>query len=321
VSGYRYELREVRSPLTPEMLAAPTTGRGRVQFNSLPSEPDLRHLADWLAQNPGMALRAYGSYDGSIRNLEFLRLFPKLRRFYVDYVYDLESLDGMRHLPADTQGLAIGSTKRPLDLSSLARFSQLLELSLEGQTKGIHVVGTLTNLQDLTLRSITLPDLQLLQPLKNLTLLDIKLGGTRDLSLLPEIGNIRYLELWMIRGLSDISAVGRMESLHTLFLQALKRVETLPDFSRAGGLRRVHLETMRGLTDLSPLESARGLEEIVILDMGHLDTTDIEPLSAISTLKRATVRLGTIRKNAAVEALLGLPPVDHHFWRDQLAED
>jgi hypothetical protein len=55
--------------------------------------------------------------------------------------------------------------------------------------------------------------------------------------------------------------------------------------------------------------------------MGHLDTTDIEPLSAISTLKRATVRLGTIRKNAAVEALLGLPPVDHHFWRDQLAED
>ena len=39
------------------------------------------------------------------------------------------------------------------------------------------------------LRSITLPDLSALVPLRRLTSLDIKLGGTRDVSLLPQVGH------------------------------------------------------------------------------------------------------------------------------------
>ena len=60
-------------------------------------------------------------------------------------------------------------------------------------------------LTSLTLRSITLPDLAQLQPLAQLRALDIKLSGTRDLTLLPAIGQLEYVELWVIRGFSDLA--------------------------------------------------------------------------------------------------------------------
>ena len=89
-----------------------------------------------------------------------------------------------------------------------------------------------------------MPDLSLLLPLTGLRSLDLKLGGTRDLGLLPRLGELRYLELWMIRGLTDITAVGRIPSLRALFLQALRQVEGAAGLSRgddrcgASGSRR-----------------------------------------------------------------------------------
>jgi hypothetical protein len=50
------------------------------------------------------------------------------------------------------------------------------------------------NFTSLTLRSITLPDLSLLLPLSQLRALDIKLGGTRDLTLLPQIGALSVVK-------------------------------------------------------------------------------------------------------------------------------
>ena len=92
-----------------------------------------------------MTLRAYGSYDHSITDLEFLRFFPTLRRFGADALWDsLTSLDGLRHLPADLEELGIGATKVKLDLAVLSRFPELRWLFLEGQTKHLEVISGLT---------------------------------------------------------------------------------------------------------------------------------------------------------------------------------
>jgi hypothetical protein len=48
-----------------------------VQFRSALSDGDYRVLADWLVSYPSVSLRAYGSDDGSIRDLEFLRFSPR----------------------------------------------------------------------------------------------------------------------------------------------------------------------------------------------------------------------------------------------------
>ncbi len=317
------DFRQVSSPLTDEMLRPALTGRGVVQFDRRLTDNDFRKLGEWLGAYPEMDLRAYGSYDHSITDLEFLRFFPTLRRFAADALWDsLTSLDGLRHLPPDLEELGIGATKVKLDLAVLSRFPELRWLFLEGQTKHLEVISGLTQLYDVTLRSITMPDLSLLLPLTGLRSLDLKLGGTRDLGLLPRVGELWYLELWMIRGLTDLRAVGEISSLRSLFLQALRQVEALPDFTRATSLRRIRLETMKGVRDLRPLATAPALEAIELIDMRHLQPEDLTPLVGLPKLTAVTPGLGSRRRNDAATALLGLPLVrTPDDWRSPTGSD
>jgi hypothetical protein len=180
---------------------------------------------------------AYGSPDTSISNLKFLRHFHGLRRFSADALYgSLTTLDGLRHLPDD---LTLGQTKARLDLTIIGRFKSLTRLYLEAQTNGLQAISELDHLEELTLRSITLPDLSPLTSLHRLRALELELGGTRDLRHLPEIGELVYLELWQIKGLNDITAIGAMTSLRSLFLQSLRQVTQLPDFTACTALRRI----------------------------------------------------------------------------------
>jgi immunity protein 26 of polymorphic toxin system len=117
------ERRVIEAPLSDEMLRPSPTGRGVVQFRTLLSDDEFARLGAWMAQYPEMMLRAYGSYDGSIEDLEFLRFFPTLRRFDADALHSrIRSLDGLRHLPEDAEELAIGVTTPRQDLAILRRF-------------------------------------------------------------------------------------------------------------------------------------------------------------------------------------------------------
>jgi hypothetical protein len=310
-----WEVRALDTPLTDEMLGPFKARTGVVQFPKILTDSDFKRLAEWLRTYPHVKLRAYGD----ISDLEFLRFVPFVHRFGVDAAYNsLQSLNGLRHLSQDLEDLTIGWTKQKLDLSIVRRFTNLKTLYLEGQTKNIEVLSDLVTLEDLTLRSITLPDLSLLLPLDRLQALDLKLGGTKDLGLLPRIGSLRYLELWLIKGLTDISAIGHLPHLRYLFLQALRRVETLPDLTGAVELRRMHLETMKGIRDLRPLATAPALEELLLVDMGHLQPDDLQALVGLPNLKAVTLGLGSLKKNQAAEALLGLPDTRQlkGDWRD-----
>jgi len=312
------DFRHLESPVTDEMLRPSATGHGVVQFSSLLADDDFRRVAEWLRAYPRMTLRAYGGYDGSIRDLEFLRFFPTLRRFAADALWDrIDSLDGLRHLPDDLEELGLGATRRPLRLSPLRRFRDLRSLFVEGPVREIEVLSDLTAIDDLTLRSVTLPDLSLLLPLTKLRSLDLKLGGTNDLRLLPRIGEIRYLELWLIRGVTDLDPIGEMTGLRSLFLQALSGVRRLPDLSRCVELRRVHLETMKGLTDLAPLATAPALRDLILMDLRQLGVADLEPLRNAPALRAVNLGFGSVRKNDAGQAFLDLPRVSApDDWRE-----
>ncbi len=314
-----FELREVTSPVTDEMLRPLTSPQGKLQFKSRLTETEFKRLAEWCEAHPHVHLRAYGSYDGTITDLEFLRFFPMVRSFSADALYhSLASLDGLRHLHPELESLGIGDTKKKLDLSILGRFTGLKSLYIEAQKKNLDVISGLTSLEELTLRSITLPDLSLLLPLKGLLALDLKLGGTKDLALLPKVGDLKYLELWMIKGLTDLRPVGELSSLRYLFLQALRQVERLPDMRRMNDLRRVHIETMKGLTDLSPVASAPELRDLVLVDMPHLDVDSIDCFVGHPTLQTAVLGFGSVRKSVAAEERLGLPSPEGFKinWRD-----
>ena len=111
----------------------------------------------------------------------------------------------------------------------------------------------------------------------------------------------------MIRGLQDISPVGEVSSLQYLFLQNLPRVDRLPDMSRMSCLRRIDIESLKSLTDLSPLLTAPSLEELFLVNAGHLRPEQLECLVDHPTLRAVAVGLGSKRKNDAVEKMLPLP--------------
>jgi hypothetical protein len=169
----------------------------------------------------------------------------------------------------------------------LRRFPALRSLYLEKHTKDFAVVGELERLEDLTLRSITLPDLAALVPLTSLLSLDLKLGGTKDPGLLPRIGRLRYLELWQIRGLEDISMVSDLVHLQYLFLKSLPRITHLPDSSRVTESRRIVIDTVRGVTDLTPLANAPALEQLLLVAMRHIGLDDLRCLVGHPTLREA----------------------------------
>lgn len=263
-----------------------------------------------MERYPHVTIRRYG-YD-SLPNLRFLELFPYARKVQVD-VFELHSLDGLESLNADLESLALGKTRsKAHSLRALERFSKLRELHLESHTKDIDVLSELGDLERLTLRSITLPNLSVLLPLKKLCWLDLKLGGTTNLSLLPEVGRLQYIELWMIKGLADLGPIAQVPSLEYLFLQALKNVTSLPPMGKLARLRRLHLETMKGVRDLSPLLEAEALETLLVLDAGHMQPEDFAGLRQHPSLKHAVLGLKSDRKNSAVREMLesaGIPSV------------
>lgn len=278
-----------------------------IQFASMPPEHELEQIGEFIKRHPQVSIRAYGGYDGSIRDTEFLRFFSAARHVAVDALYKLESLDGLRFLNDDLESLVLGRTRRRLSIESLARFKNLRQLYLEGLDKGIEVVSELRELRSLTLRSITLPNLELLLPLTKLRSLDIKLGGTTNLSPLSEMKQIEYLELWMIRGFSDLSEIAGLPRLRYLFLQALKQVNELPDLSQCERLERINLETMKGLTDLRPLRTAPALTDLSMYDMPHLRWEHVEVLKDHPTLKGLAIGTGSAKRHAQFSEGLGYP--------------
>ena len=301
-------IRELKSPVAGEQLR-PLDARCRVvQFSGPLSNSDLKRVAEFMHDYPNVTFRVYGHYSEGC-DLEFLKYFGFLRRFQVD-VFDLKSFSGIEYLSSNLEYLGIGQTREKRhSLRFLERFSSLRELSIEGHAKDIDVISQLVTLEALTLRSITLPDLTILKPLGRLLSFDLKLGGTKDLRLLPEIGKLRSLEVWMVKGLRDLTVIPDIHTLQYLFLQALKQVSELPSFRELHSLHRVDLETMKGLTDLRTVADAPALEDLLILDMPHLKPDALRPFVGHPTLKRATVGLGSIRKNEAVKGLLRLADV------------
>jgi hypothetical protein len=258
-------------------------------------------------------LRVYGGYDGSITDLDFLQYFPTLLAFQADDLYNsLASLDGLNHLPAQLRHLGLGQTRTRLSLAPLARFTALRRLSLEGHTKDLDVLAQLRTLTSLTLRSVTLPDLSLLRPLTQLRALDLKLGATSNLALLPQIGTLQYLELWRVRGLHELNPVAEIPTLEYLFLQALGQVTTLPSLANCTRLTRVHLESLKRVTNLSPLLTAPALTQLTLFDMPQLRPADVAVLSDHPALRQLSVGLGSRRKNDELARLLPLPPVADH---------
>jgi hypothetical protein len=233
--------------------------------------------------------------------LDFLQHYKGLKRLSVD-LYNLQSVEGVQHIADSLEYFVFGKTKKKIYVEFLARCGCLKGLYLEEHGIGIDAISKLKKLEELTLRSVTLPDWEIIATLPKLWSLDIKLGGTQNLAALSRLKSLKYLELWMVRGLSDLSVISELGSLQNLKLEALKNVTRIPSLRKLLKLRRIRLQLMKGLTYLSPLLEAKSLEDI-ITQASHLDPKAFTPLLKHPSLKAIGFGLGSDKKNNAVAAM------------------
>jgi hypothetical protein len=244
---------EVGDPFTStEIDAVAANAAIRVVQSSAPlSAASWRRLdEELLARRPDIQLRVYGFY-GNTCDLSFVGQMKHVRRFAADSlqratgvesiaalqrlealslgVFDLDSFEVLEHVSDGLKELFLSATrsKKP-DLRPVRRFRGLRTLYLEGQQRSIDVIADLAALEDLTLRSISTPDLSYAAALPRLTSLDLKLGGIKDLTAIARLAALRYLEIWQVRGLADIGVVSELHRLQNLFLQSLPGVKALP---------------------------------------------------------------------------------------------
>jgi hypothetical protein len=240
----------------------------------------------------------------SVSNFEFISMLRKLKSVSVG-ISDLKSFEFLESLPDSIEKVFLGATKsKTPSLQGLSKLTKIRELHIEGQTKDIDTIGNLLELEKLLLRSVSPADIGFIRKLSKLWSLDIKLGGIKNLNPLEGLANLKYLELWQVKGLSDISVVSSLVGLQYLFLQSLINVTVLPDMSRLRNLRRVHLESMRGLQNIDGLAKAPVLEEFVHLCALNMDPEQYESLIRMPSLRKGLFGVSSEKKSEQIEALM-----------------
>jgi len=239
----------------------------------------------------------------STKNIENISNLQNLKILNID-VSSLRDLNFLYELPTTIEEMSLGATKfKNISLKPLERFTKLKRLFIEGHTKDIETISKINSLEELTLRSITVANLDFIRELSNLWSLDIKLGGISNLSALEGL-NLKYLELWQIRGLSNISFVSTLTKLQYLFLQSLRNIVEFPNISNLHHLKRIYLENMKGLDKLDNLFQSPSLEEFLHVSALNVSPEKYEPLVKIKTLKYASVGFGSDKKNKILEKVL-----------------
>lgn len=240
-------------------------------------------------------------------SLRFLAHFPFLSGFDLqdeNFKDDAE----LSHLPKGLTSLDVNDVgANKIDLQILENLPKLQSLCIERQTVNIDAIGSLKNLRRLTLFSVTLPDLKCLLPLKKIDTLEIKLGGTTNLDLIPQIGRMRNLELWRIKGLARLDWLSKAKTLEDIFLQDLRNVKKLPSFKSLNSLKSVTLDNVSGLSDLTPIAQAPKLTSIGLFDMKHLDPESLRPFVGHKALRYASISLGSRKKDKLAKEILPLP--------------
>jgi len=279
-----------------------------------------REINDYFfSARPDVQLRVYGHYETRC-DLRFARLMTNVRRFAADCLMEACNIEAITEIP-QLESLSVGifgledfrfldlvpptlfelslsatRSKKP-NLEPVGRFRELRVLWIEGQGKGIDVISSLHELEQLTLRSITAPDLGFLSTLDKLWSLDIKLGGTRNLDAIAGKRNIKYLELWQVRNFHDLGVMSELPGLQNVFLQSLPHIECLPSLRNSVALRRVVFENLKDFKDFSTLESAPALEEFALLAGNKQTPQQLLPVLRNPNVKRVAGYFGSDRKN------------------------
>ncbi|MFD1885307.1 hypothetical protein [Paenibacillus wenxiniae] len=298
-----------------------------LQFASALHEDSYQHIHELVLPScPQLTVRAY-HFHNQVCDLAFVKQLPELRQLKIrcdgqfDHLDALASLDQLQKLnlrlsqldrfdilqqinPA-LQSLTLGKTasKKP-SLQGISRFTELKELTIEGHHKHIDELARLQHLHKLSLRYMTLPNLDFLLELTELWSLQLHLGGTTQLDALGKLSQLKSIDLAQIRGLEQLDFLSTMTSLQFIQIGAMPHIHELPPLHLLHHLRKIELYNMKGLRKLDQLQTAPALTEFVQREAWEMEADDYIPLLENPALERAYVHLRNEKKWTRFQHLL-----------------
>jgi len=305
------------------MLDIPQPKLARLEYGLSSSERQSR-WKKWREEGyDGIEVNMYGGFYGpewpqnKTYSLDFLEDFPGLKAFLV-LVSGLTSLEPLQLMSDSLEWLQVGGWMEPSKLSCkpIAECRKLKALSLARMPKDLEAIESLTGLDNLLFLGFTLKSLDVVRPLKNLEMLWVRFGSVPDIAPVAELPKLKALELMRIRKLGDLSPLSAVKTLQYLALGDMKQVEAMPDCSQLKALRRVYLDTMNGITDLSGLTTAPNLEDLIVVN-SKIESAVFNPVIAYPKLKRVTVGLASRTAMADVDAKLGKRAINVFGTKDQ----
>ena len=140
--------------------------------------------------------------------------------------------------------------------------------------------------------------------LENLESITINLGGIKDFSHLSKIKNLKFLEIFQVRGLDNLDFLSNLRSLQYLYLQNLSNIQTLPNMRNMAKLRRLIIDNLKGLNSLSSVISIPNLEEFCLYRGNNQSVEAVAVVLNNEKLKRVVAYFGTQKKNESFKALV-----------------
>ena len=221
----------------------------------------------------GWHARGYGRVElGSLEHL------PALHALTVTVQADLTPV--RTHGGLTRLGVGDGGTS----LHPIAGLASIRSLWLSKDARDqAEVLGTLPQLDDLTLSGIAAQDLSYLQPAHRLQSLALWFGGSRSLVDLPSIPALRRVDIWRTRNLQidDLAALNDIAALDTLALRELPRITALTWLTNPT-LTNLELD-LKKLDRLTDLTGLPGLTRLALRDPVPHDC--IDQLTQVSTLR------------------------------------
>ena len=194
-------------------------------------------------------------------------------------------------------------------LRFLEHFSFLKYLSVGGQARDLDILAGLTELRELCLLRVTVPDFGFLAGLRSLRIFDMRFGGCKAFDTLAAAKHLIGLGFLRLPTLKNLDFVASMPDLQLLKLDSCKGITRLPDLSSNRKLRKVVLETMNGLESLAGVETAPGLEYLVVMEAKVLPPSEFKRVKRCPSLRKVLVGVGltTSARNKEAE---GYVPAD-----------
>jgi len=155
---------------------------------------------------------------GAFHTLDFLTHLSNLKNLTVELFKSKEVEKINEFLQLETLSISAPG----ISIKDIVRQTSLKELTIAEKPKNIEAIGSMDWIEKLTLANQTLKSLDFLTPLNNLAELGFRLGGTRNLAALPDIGRIERLSFAYIRQLTieNLLPINDMKYIkHLLFDQ------------------------------------------------------------------------------------------------------